>query len=125
VVVVFDPLEFKVDKVCGIERTGLLQFHRLHGGGEAVEIGVGTQTSCPGTDQVEPHVRVFGLGWCSRVTTCRGKQLTRIRGEHRPAVSEGALTPERTNVVLNIDMVRRGTEGSGGWVRLTKHRLLW
>ena len=52
-VVVLNPLEFKVDKVCGVQRTGLLEFHLLHCGSQAVEVGVCTQTSCPGTNQVE------------------------------------------------------------------------
>ena len=41
-VVVFDLLEFKVDKVSGVKWTGLLQLHRLHTRGYAVEVGVDT-----------------------------------------------------------------------------------
>ena len=74
-VVMFNPLEFKVDKVCGVEWTSFLEFHRLYSGSRAVEIGVCTKTSCPGTDQVEPYVGVFGLCWGGRVTARGGKQL--------------------------------------------------
>lgn len=51
--VVLNPLQFKVDKVCGVKWTGLFQFHRLHSGGHAVEVRVGSQTGRPSTDQVE------------------------------------------------------------------------
>ena len=55
-VIVLDPLELKVDKVCGVKRASLLEFHRPHIGSHPVEVGTDTQTSCPSTEQVEPYV---------------------------------------------------------------------
>lgn len=113
-VVVFNPLEFKVDEVGRVERTGFPEFHRLHSGSHVVEVGVGTQTGCTSTDQVEPEVGVFGLRWGGRVATCRGEQLKQSHGQHRSAHSERSLTPERANVVLNIDIVSFVSPGNGG-----------
>jgi hypothetical protein len=56
VTVGFNPLEFEVDKFCGVKRTSLLEFRHFHGGSRAVEVGVGTQASYPSADQVEPNV---------------------------------------------------------------------
>ena len=46
------PVEPKVDKACGVKRTGPLQFYRPHGGSHVVEVSVDAQTSGPGTNQM-------------------------------------------------------------------------
>ena len=56
VIVTLNLLEFKVDKVRRVKRAGLLELHRFYSGSQGIEVGVGTQSDCPSTDQVEPEV---------------------------------------------------------------------
>lgn len=53
-----DPLEFEVNKFCGVEGTRLLEFHSFYGRSRVVEVSVGTQTNGTCTNQVESQVRV-------------------------------------------------------------------
>lgn len=57
VVVRLNPLEFKVDEVCGVKRAGFLELHNFRSGGSrSAEVFVGTQASYPSADQVESYV---------------------------------------------------------------------
>ena len=56
VVIRFDPPEFKVDKVCRVKRTSLLELRRLDGRCHSVEVRISTQASYPSTDQVESYI---------------------------------------------------------------------
>jgi len=114
VVIALDPLELKVDKFCGVKRASLLEFHCLHSGSRPVEVRVDTQTSCSSTDQVEPHVRAFGRSRGSGVTTCRGKQLMRIPGQHKFAFQSIPIPPTAKTKTSTLSRFVTGTEESGG-----------
>ena len=83
-----------------------------------LEVGVGGQTSCPNTDQVEPYVSVYGL---SRYSNDEQRQGVSIRLSFQRAL----LLPPCTNVnvVLNIDITntlatgeqREWEDAAGNW----------
>lgn len=56
VIIRLDPLEFEVNKVCGVKRTRLLEFHSLYSRSRVIEVGIGTQAGGTCTNQVESQV---------------------------------------------------------------------